>query len=281
MYDLHVHSFYSDGSLSPEQIVERAKIIGLTGLALSDHDTVDGLQPMKEAAAKENLEIVPAVEFGTTWKKRNEEIEIHILGYFVDPSHKELNDTLETLKKGRDERVRQTVTLLRAFGIEILEEEVFDKKRFGMIGRGQIADVLLEKKYVQSAGEAFDRFIGAGKFAYVPKDILGYEEIIQLIHEAGGAAVCAHPKTMRNDSVLIDLVAAGLDGVEVINSKHNLKDVRHYMNMVQTYPHLIATAGSDCHGRPKRNGQLYLGRYTTNGRTVDDLRERAERYRTH
>lgn len=281
MYDLHVHSFYSDGSLSPEQIVERAKEIGLSGLALSDHDTVDGLQPIKEAAHKEDLEIVPAVEFGTTWKKRNEEIEIHILGYFVDPSHQELMETLETLKKGRDDRVRQIVALLRAFGIEIFEEEVFEKKRFGMIGRGQIADVLMEKKVVQSAGEAFDRFIGTGKFAYVAKDILGYKEIIQLIHEAGGAAVCAHPKTMRNDAVLEDLIAAGIDGVEVINSKHNLKDVRHYMNIVQTHPHLIATAGSDCHGRPKRNGQLYLGRYTTNGHTVNDLRTRAVSYRTH
>lgn len=278
MYDLHIHSYFSDGRLSPKIIAENAKRIGLTGVSLSDHDSYDGVEQMIHYGKKEGLCVIPAVEFGTTWKNHDRMVEIHILGYLMNPEHPELSRALRQLKEARIERIRQIVLLLRDFGLEIDEEEIFSRKKRGLIGRGQVAEILVEKKYVQTASEAFERFIGTGKFAYVPKTVLDYKEIISLIHNSGGVAICAHPKTLRDDSILDDLVKAGLDGIEIINSKHNLSDVHRYIMYINQNPGLLATAGSDCHGHYKSNNQMVMGRYTCNQSTVNALYERAEKY---
>lgn len=276
MYDLHVHSYYSDGKLSPKKIVETASALGLQGLALSDHDTVDGLEQVQHYGKKHNLDILPAVEFGTSWEKDGRMVEIHILGYQMDLGNEKLLETLDILKSARKDRVLAIIDILRDFGLDVHAEEVFAKKKRGIIGRGQVAETLLDKRYVQNVGEAFDRFLGAGKFAYVPKTILGYQDIITLIHEAGGVAVCAHPKTMKNDDILKDLLAEGLDGIEIINSKHQLRDVHRYMRFVLENGALIATAGSDCHGRKRSNGEYYLGRYGSSVSTVESIRAKAK-----
>lgn len=275
MYDLHMHSYYSDGILSPKKIAETASRLGLTGLALSDHDTVEGLEQMQHYGKKNGLDILTAVEFGTSRVSDGRMIEIHILGYQMDLTNPTLLHTLEILKAARNERVTSIITILRDFGIDISVDEVFSKKKRGIIGRGQVAQLLEEKKYAQNAGEAFDRFLGEGKFAYVPKTILGYKEIISLIHNAGGVAVCAHPKTMKNDEILLELVDSGLDGIEIINSKHQLHDVHRYLTYTNQHSDLIATAGSDCHGRKRSNGEYYMGRYVCSKNTVAALRERA------
>lgn len=275
MYDLHVHSYFSDGILSPKKIAEYAEQIGLTGIALSDHDTTDGLEQMLHYGKKAGLDILPAVEFGTSWQADGRMVEIHILGYQMDLGNTKLQQTLEVLKAARNDRVIAIIDILRDFGLDITVEEVFARKKRGIIGRGQVAETLEEKQYVQNAGEAFDRFLGSGKFAYVPKTILDYEEIIDLIHEAGGIAVCAHPKTMKNDAILDELIASGLDGVEIINSKHQLHDVNRYLSLTLRHDGLIPTAGSDCHGRKRSNGKLFMGRYGCNVQTVTAIREQA------
>lgn len=275
MYDLHTHSYFSDGKLSPKKLAENAKRVGLTGIALCDHDSYDGMEQMLHYGKKEKLRIIPAVEFGTTWEKDGHAVEIHILGYLMDAGNDRLQQTLSLLKSGRVQRVIQIVNILRDFGLDIDVDDVFQLKKKGFIGRGQIAEILVRKKYVQHAGEAFDRFIGTGKFAYVPKEILGYKEIIDLIHECGGVAICAHPKTMRNDAILDDLRIAGIDGLEIINSKHGLADVHRYNDYVLEHENLLATAGSDCHGHYKSNDQMYLGRYVCSVESVDALYERA------
>ena len=275
MYDLHVHSYFSDGKMSPKKIAETAASLGLTGLALSDHDTMDGLDQMMHYGKKQGLDVLTAVEFGTSREKDGQMTEIHILGYGLDPENEKLNRTLDQLKEARNDRIRTIISILHDFGLDITEEEVFAKKKRGIIGRGQVADLLREKQYVQNAGEAFDRFLGAGKFAYVPKTILDYRQIIDLIHHAGGIAVCAHPKTMKNDAILDDLTASGLDGIEIINSKHQLRDVHRYIGYAAEHPELITTAGSDCHGRKRSNGELFMGRYGCNAHTVETMRKKA------
>jgi predicted metal-dependent phosphoesterase TrpH len=280
MYDLHVHSYYSDGKLSPRRIAEEAKALGLHGLALSDHDTIEGLEQMDHYGKKCGLDIIPAVEFGTTWETEGNMVEIHILGYLMDTNDAELQNTLNALTKARRERIITVVDILRDFGLDISAEEVFAKKKRGIVGRGHVSQVLVEKQYVQNAGEAFDRFLGAGKFAYVPKTVLQYDEIIRLIHKTGGVAICAHPKTMKNDAILEDLRRADIDGIEVINAKHQIRDVHRYLSYVLEHKELIATAGSDCHGRTRKNGALYLGRYASNHKTIQALRERAAERRS-
>lgn len=279
MFDLHVHSYFSDGKLSPKRIAELAARIGLQGISLSDHDTYDGIEQMLHYGKKAGLHIVPAVEFGTTWEKDGRMVEIHILGYLMDPDNDHLNETLQLLKDARDNRIRSIIQILRDFGLDIEEEEVFALKKRGIIGRGQLAQYMVNKKFVQNAGEAFERYIGVGKFAYVPKTVLDYRNIMELIHESGGVAVCAHPKTLRDDSILEDLLGCGLDGIEIINSKHNLSDANRYLLFAKECPHLIATAGSDCHGHYKSNDQMYMGRYACSQNTVDALYQRADLYR--
>lgn len=277
MYDLHVHSYYSDGKLSPKQIVEEAVRLGLQGIALSDHDTMDGIEKMKYYGKKQGLTILPAVEFGTSLVIHGQMTEIHILGYAFDETCTKLHQTLQQLVDGREERVKKIVSILRDFGLNITEDEVFSQKKKGLIGRGQIANVLMQKQYVKNIGDAFERFIGTGKFAYVPKTIYSYDEIIRLIHECGGVAVCAHPKTLRNDDILPLLVDAGIDGIEVINSKHKVDDVNRYLQFVLAHPTLIPTAGSDCHGMRKENARMYLGRYTCSEDTIHRIYEKRDR----
>lgn len=279
MYDLHVHSYYSDGKLSPKKIAEEAARIGLKGIALSDHDSMDGVEKMQYYGKKHGIEVMPAVEFGTSWVFEDQMVEIHILGYDMDPTCQDLQIILKKLVDARTDRVVQMVNILRDFGLDIDADEVFAQKKRGLIGRGQIADVLVQKRYVSNVGDAFERFIGSGKFAYVPKTIYTYHEIIDLIHHCGGVAVCAHPKTLRNDAILDDLIAAGLDGIEVINSKHNVEDVNRYMTKVHDNERLIATAGSDCHGHRNENGRMYLGRYTCSENTKFNLIKRRNEIR--
>ncbi|ACX52567.1 PHP domain protein [Ammonifex degensii KC4] len=242
LFDLHVHTMASDGAETPAEVVARAKSIGLAGIAVTDHDTVAGLAEALEAAKKENLLVVPGVEISTEEGER----EIHILGYFLDPTHPNLLATLRWLKEKRLERVVEMVRRLQNLGIPLTLEEVVAKVRVAA-GRPHVARVLVEKGVVASIEEAFQRFLGRGCPAYVPRARFSPVEAVKVVHQAGGVPVLAHPGLNSAEELLPELIKAGLQGIEVEYPEHTPEQRAYYRELASSFG-LIATGGSDYHG---------------------------------
>ncbi|MGD8989694.1 MAG: PHP domain-containing protein, partial [Syntrophobacterales bacterium] len=189
--DLHTHSSYSDGSFSPGQLVQLAKDKGLRAIALTDHDTVAGLEEALAAGKELEVEVVPGVEISAQYPPGT----MHILGYYVQPSHPELLRDLEKLQKARAARNPKIIERLQALGLEISWTEVLNLSG-GQVGRPHIAQVLLHRGYVSSINEAFSRYLKKGAIAYVEKFRFPPDEAIAMIRNAGGLAALAHPFTL-------------------------------------------------------------------------------------
>ena len=237
--DLHCHSTFSDGVLDPAALARRAAAQGVTALALTDHDTVDGVGPASDAAAPLGLRLIPGIEI-STWHTR----EIHVLGYFVDPAHARLRAVTARQRIARVERVREIAGRLAALGIPL--DAVLAQAGPGNVGRPHIATALLEGGHVRDRDDAFDRLLGAGKPAYVPASRLPASDAIALIHEAGGVAVLAHPGVENIDHALPDLARAGLDGLECAHPAHDAATTQRYRRLAQRNG-LAPTGGSDFH----------------------------------
>lgn len=271
--DLHAHTTVSDGLFSPAGLVRLAKEVGLAAVAVTDHDTVFGVEEAQEEGKKLGIEVVPGVEMSTLWQGK----EIHMLGYFINHQDPELLKRLEELRDVRKKRNRMMIEKLNQLGIAITLEEVVEKKRRKNpdvnVGRPHIAEVLIDKGVVRSMDEAFDQYLGRDGKAYVTPDRITPQEAIQIIHASGGVAVIAHPGLYEQDDLIPQLVAAGLDGIEVNHPDHREEDKKRYQAMVEQYD-LIHTAGSDFHG--ERNGSMYhaqLGTCTVQIEQVETLRQ--------
>ena len=243
--DLHIHSTASDGRFSPAEIVHKAVELGLTVIAISDHDTVEGIAPALEAAkAFPGLKIIPGVEISTDATSG----EVHILGYFVDPANHELQVALERFRKSRRERAKEMINKLGDLGIHIDWQRVQEIAGGNSIGRPHTAQAMLEKGYITSLGEAFTKFIGQGKIAYVERERVSPVEAIQLILQAHGLPVLAHPLTVQNpERMVAELKAAGLVGIEAYYDGYTTDEVNRLTSLADRY-NLIATGGSDYHG---------------------------------
>ncbi len=243
--DLHIHSTASDGRFSPAEIVHQSVEGGLTIMALSDHDTVDGITPALEAAqAFPRLKVIPAVEINTDVPSG----EAHVLGYFIDYTNRELLSALESLRHSRRERAQKMIAKLRNMGIYIDWQRVQEIAGSGAIGRPHLAQALLEKGYINSLREAFTRYISRGCPAYVEREKITPVEAVELILQADGLPVLAHPLTIDNpEAMIVQLKAVGLVGLEAYYGSYTVDEINRLVGLADKY-NLITTGGSDYHG---------------------------------
>lgn len=243
--DLHVHSTASDGRLTPAEVIGEAAARGLVYIALTDHDSVDGIAAAKAAAQSfPNLTVIPGIEVSTDIPQG----EVHVLGYFIDYTDPELLAKLEEFKNSRLRRAQEMVAKLEGLGVHIEWRRVLEIVGTSTIGRPHIAQAMLEKGYIPSFKEAFDEYLGHGKPAYVEREKMLPAEAVAIIVKAGGLPVLAHPLTTEDPEGLIsELKPAGLVGIEAYYKDYTTEEVEGLLELAQKH-NLIATGGSDFHG---------------------------------
>lgn len=256
-FDLHIHTYASDGIHSPAEVVHKAKQAGLTGIAITDHDTVAGVQEAKQAGQEMDIMVISGVEVSSHYQGK----EVHILGYQVDTEDSNFLERLHDLRNQRNQRNQQILKNLMNLGMNVTMQEVIDfsdKKgeHQETIGRPHIAEALVRKGYVTSMKQAFDQYLGQEGSAYVSQHRIQPSDAVQWIHDAGGKAVIAHPGLIGDDKLIVDIIHQGIDGIEVAHSDHCADEEKKYRELAGKYK-LLITAGSDFHGT--REGQVYHG----------------------
>jgi hypothetical protein len=242
--DLHSHSIASDGELPPAEVARLARDAGISVWALCDHDTLAGLAEAGAAAARLGLRLVPGIELSAYLDGK----EVHVLGHFLDPAHAALRAFEDRLAEHRRGRMSQIVERLRALAVNVTEADVERWSGGKTLGRPHVARAVLEAGYVATVKEAFDRFLGEGKPAYVPRYRLQVQDAVKLVRAAGGTATIAHPAVSRLGArELGQLRAAGVDGVEVHHSDHDLGTRERLLRLAEDLA-MVPTAGSDYHG---------------------------------
>lgn len=273
-YDLHTHSNRSDGTLPPAEVMMLASQRDLAGVALTDHDTFDGLEEAAATASELGLILVPGIEFSAEYDGAS----LHILGYWVDPADAGIDAELLRLTATRFRRGEMIVEKLRELGFDISIERVRELAGGDAIARPHIAEAMVEAGIVADEKEAFDRYISDDGLAYVPKHALPPMEALRLIGEAGGVCVLAHPGMWRGsdtvpDELIEEMAAAGMVGLEVRHPDHDPKMRAKYAALAERLD-LVATAASDCHG--ERYG-FRMGEERTDAETYAELKRRAGR----
>lgn len=244
--DLHLHSLFSDGTFAPEEIATRAQRAGLRAIALTDHDTIEGCERTAVACAAAGVEFL----VGTELTAEHNGNELHILAYLVDPQNATFLVEMAKFQKVRQQRIREMVARINELNIPLDAEAVFALANCRSPGRPHVARAMVKAKLCGTLDEAFERFLKKGRPAWVPKAKMSALESIQLIHQAGGLAVMAHPGLNRTDESIPELVAAGLDGIECFHTKHNAAAAERYQKIAREH-RLLITGGSDCHGMSK------------------------------
>lgn len=264
--DLHIHTTASDGLEAPGEVVARAVDKGLRAIAITDHDTVAGVSEGISAGSKLGMEVIPGIEINTNYRGN----EVHILGYFLDCESPALLEQLGRIRKQRVERIGKIVGELNDLGFNIQMKEVLLTAGDSVVGRPHIARTLVKKGMVSSTDKVFDKYIGEGKVAFVPRYGLTPIEAIGLIKKAGGVPVLAHPGLMNCDGLIGKLVAAGLQGLEVYHSDHTAEQSSHYRRIADNYG-LVITGGSDYHGAELKHRRI--GTAVTDYESVKRLKE--------
>jgi len=242
--ELHSHSDHSDGTFGPEKVVEIAHSVGLAALALTDHDTVSGIAAARARAAQLDLDFIAGVEFSSHVGEK----EVHILGLFIDDRDLALITATEQARRFRRERAEVIVGKLRDLRLGVDFAGVESAAGSASIGRPHIATALVEVGAVSNVDAAFRRYIGNAGPAFVPKPTLSANEVIEVIHGAGGAAILAHPASSRvADRTILDLADIGLDGFEVVHPKHKKAQQARLRRLIDSSG-LLPSAGSDFHG---------------------------------
>ncbi|MBM3319094.1 MAG: PHP domain-containing protein [Candidatus Eisenbacteria bacterium] len=252
--DLHLHSDFSDGLVPPPELLIRAGYAGLSVIALTDHDTLDGIEPMIAASRKGAPEVVPGLELSCT--EGND--EVHILGYWVDPDHRRLRAELARMREKRIRRAETIIDRLRTYQIDLDLEDVMGLTRNGLVGRPHIAEALVRGGWAPDTESVYRKYIGDGKPAAVPKRFLTPLDGIDLIREAGGIASVAHPGVSRVEDLLPELAGEGLAALEVWHPKHSQRDIERFQTVSRRLG-LVPTGGSDYHGF--EFGATILGHY--------------------
>ncbi|MBN6886582.1 3',5'-nucleoside bisphosphate phosphatase [Cytobacillus horneckiae] len=240
-FDLHLHTTASDGSFTPSEIVEKAAKKGLEVIAITDHDTIDGVAEAKLKAIECNITVISGIELTTKYKGRN----IDILGYNVHATQ-QLEEVMKRIQTHRMTRANKIIEKFCQIGIVISKADVEKHSIGGVIARPHIAKAVVEKGYANSQQEVFDRYLGDGKPCAMDKIFLSPMQAINLIHQAGGQAVLAHPALIRDDNIVRELMQLPLDGIEVWHRKHKKKDIKRYKKIAKKYGKII-TGGSDFH----------------------------------
>jgi predicted metal-dependent phosphoesterase TrpH len=243
--DLHVHSTASDGELSPEAVVRRAVAAGVTAMALTDHDTLAGVPAAIAAGEQVGIRVIGGCEFSVAapWG------EMHVLGYFLPPGTALLEDFLVRCRADRERRGRAMVERLHRLGIGVSDADVLAEAEGGAVGRPHVARALVRRGDVSSVGEAFDRYLGRGRPAFVEKSLPTFIEVAELVHRVGGVVSAAHLKDRGTRSLLVHFKQMGLDAVETRHPSHD-PDVRARLTEFALDLGLHRTGGSDWHGDP-------------------------------
>lgn len=254
--DLHIHTTASDGTYTTEQIAEMAKAEGLSAIAVTDHDTIDGIPDSNPCG----MELIPGIEFSTKFMTKT-----HILGYFIDPDNKDLKAQLKFMVDDRDARNEKIAALMRADGIKVNYSEM--KERFkGVVGQPHFAQLMVEQGFVCSVSEAFENYIGRGNKYWAPRTTTPLERCVELIRKAGGIAVLAHPfeyKFEKNSlPELIEFcMKCGVKGMECRHPSHTPGQMAYLERLADDYG-LVKTGGSDFHGELKPDIRIGSGRGT-------------------
>ena len=244
--DLHLHTNFSDGTYTPEHLAREARRHRLVAVALTDHDTVEGCERMKEACQVEGIEFIPATELTA----ESDGVELHMLGYFLDVENEHLLERMARFQEGRQERIREIVSRLQKLDVPLEEEDVFAIANCKSPGRPHVARALIERKVCRNLDEAFERFLKKNRPGWVPKEKIIASDAIEVIHEAGGLAVLAHPGLARSEEAIPALIEAGIDGIECFHSKHSASASEYYVTVAEENE-LLITGGSDRHGMNK------------------------------
>lgn len=287
--DLHVHTNASDGQYPPAEVVARAQREGLSAIAITDHDTTAGIAAAQHAAAVsfppyEQPQIIPGIELSAEdtvfdpVKGRETSIDVHVLGYFIQIDAPGFQDALYRFRDDRLTRAQAILVKLAALGMPLVWERVLEIAQGGAVGRPHIARALLEAGFVESVPDAFDRYLRAGGSAYVARARLSPEGAVALIHQAGGAAVLAHPGYVPHYPRLIErLIPSQLDGVEIWHPGNN-EHVRANLKALASRYNLVETGGSDYHGEAVKP-DIRMGSVTAPQGAVAALKERAAQFR--
>jgi 3',5'-nucleoside bisphosphate phosphatase len=269
--DLHIHTRYSDGSLSPDDIVRIASERGLCCISITDHDSVFGIDQAICVGNDYNVEVVPGVEISAEEDGR----EMHILGYYIDYKDKNLLDFLDKIRQDRIKRLYEMAERLSRHKVEIDVQELMDFAGDVSISRLHVAKFMQSKGFVANWRDAFSKYIGDSKPCYVASFRYKSKEVIDAIKQSNGIAVIAHPGLNNLDSILTRLVQEGLGGVEVFHYEHSDKKTKQYQDFAEQH-NLAVTGGSDCHGDLK--GELLIGKSAINYSYVEALKNAAQRH---
>jgi len=280
--DLHVHTNKSDGTFSPEEAVDYACTLGLSAIAITDHDTVLGIQPAMVRGDKYGIEVIPGIEISAEWVENGVELEVHMLGYFIDHRNSGFQKRLYELSNLRMKRAEIILGKLRGHNIKIDMDELKEflqpsESGTPWVGRLHIAQAMVKKGCVKSINRAFDQYIGNGKCCYVPKHQLTPEGAVQMIKEMKGLAVIAHPGLLNQEfsaSLIRRLVKNGLDGIEIYYPEHSPTTIRN-MEMLAAENSILATGGTDCHGFAK--GNILMGTLDVPYELLEKMKERHSR----
>ena len=268
--DMHIHTTASDGMLTPEEVVRWAVKKKLGAVAITDHDTVNGIQPAVDISSNFKLEVIPGIEFSS----EHQEEEIHILGYYIDYQKDWLKEKLDEMYQSRYVRAIKMIEKLHDIGIHITLEQVKEIAEGATIGRPHIARAMMEKGYIASVKDAFKDYIGKGGPAYVERYRISCQESIDMIKELGGVPVLAHPGLIHNKDCIDDILDMGIEGIEVYHTKHDDDTVRLCLRYANERK-LLITGGSDCHGIFVNNEPI-LGNIWVDYSYVQLLKEKAQ-----
>ena len=271
--DLHLHSHFSDGTYSPEELAAHARRCGLAAIALTDHDSVEGCPGAGVACAAKGIEFIPGAELTA----EQDGSELHLLGYFIDTQDASLLRQLARFQAVRQNRIHEMVARLNRLRVPLSAEAVFTLANCRAPGRPHVARALVKAGLCVNLDEAFERFLKKNRPAWVPKFKMSAAEAVDLIHQAQGVAVLAHPGLNRTDQVIPGMVEAGLDGIECFHTKHSTATSQHYLALAGRF-HLLVTGGSDCHGLSK--GKPLIGTVRVPYQHVEALKARAAEIKT-
>jgi len=277
--DLHLHTTASDGTLTPRQLVARVVRAGIRVLSVTDHDTMAGVAETAEAAAPHGVEVLPGIEITAVLDRR----DVHMLGYFLDAAPPGLEEFLVGQRDDRVARVRKMAVLLAGCGMPIDIDRLIEVGRSERrsLARPLVAQALVVAGHVASVPEAFDRWIGDGRPAYVARQGAAPTEVVQIVARAGGVAALAHPGLLGHDDLIPSLVDAGLEAIEVYHSEHDIAAQRRYLNVARGHG-LAVTGGSDYHGEEHRRaaklGHVGISRPEFDA-LVDRIKQARERQR--
>lgn len=275
VFDLHMHSTASDGTYSPQEVVDQALTVGAVAIAMTDHDTIDGCLEAAPYAKEKGLELFTGVEMNTDAYGS----EVDVLGYFWLPSDQQFVSMLKARQVGRIQRAKDIVTKLNELGMDITYDRVREIAH-GAVCRPHIIEAMVEKGYVEDQKEAFEKYLGLGRPAHVPHDKVTPEEAIALIKQGGGLPVVAHPGLVENDEVVEKLLQAGAMGLEAYYPMHTEEQIVRYCKLAEKYG-AIVTCGSDSHG-PKRKKSFPIGSMSAPAEVLSIFRDKLnELYLAH